>query len=298
VMAAGLGTRMRSSVPKHLHEILGRRMVDWVLAAADGVGADPLVVVAAPSTVDSFAGVETVLQEEPLGTGHAVSCARAALEDRADDVLVLSGDTPLLTTELLRQLVETHRRTRAAATVLSFEPSDPKHYGRVLRDPDGGLHAIVEYGDATPEERAVSEVNSSIYVFDAGRLWPVLDRLEPYLRLVFPDGRLSLGEGFALETLQRGKATEKVAVLSEGTREQLAVLVRLGFGRLLAEAGSPAPLILDDALVYSDDTRIERMFEALKLAAESHQVLVLTCRERTFAGLGGNRVRVAAWRPS
>ena len=127
---------------------------------------------------------------------------------------------------------------------------------------------------------------------------PVFDRLEPYLRLVFPDGRLSLGEGFALETLQRGKATEKVAVLSEGTREQLAVLVRLGFGRLLAEAGSPAPLILDDALVYSDDTRIERMFEALKLAAESHQVLVLTCRERTFASLGGNRVAVTAWRPS
>jgi uncharacterized protein YhaN len=127
---------------------------------------------------------------------------------------------------------------------------------------------------------------------------PVLDRLEPYLRLVFPDGRLSLGECFALETLQRGKATEKVTVLSEGTREQLAVLVRLGFGRLLAEAGSPAPLILDDALVYSDDTRIERMFEALKLAAQSHQVLVLTCRERTFASLGGNRVAVTVWRPS
>jgi AAA domain-containing protein len=127
---------------------------------------------------------------------------------------------------------------------------------------------------------------------------PVLDRLEPYLRLVFPNGRLSFGDAFALETLQRGSATETVATLSEGTREQLAILVRLGFGRLLAEAGSPAPLILDDALVYSDDKRIERMFEALKLAARNHQVLVLTCRERTFASLGGNRIAVAAWRPS
>ena len=75
------------------------------------------------------------------------------------------------------------------------------------------------------------------------------------------------------------------------------MLVRLGFGRLLAEAGKPAPLILDDALVYSDDTRIERMFEALALAARSHQVLVLTCRERTFASLGGNRIAIADWRP-
>ncbi len=125
---------------------------------------------------------------------------------------------------------------------------------------------------------------------------PVLDRLEPYLRLVFPGARLGLGDAFALETMQRGSAAEKVATLSDGTREQLAVLVRLGFARLLSEAGTAAPLILDDALVYSDDTRIERMFEALKLAAQSHQVLVLTCRERTFAGLGGNRIAIAPWR--
>ena len=125
---------------------------------------------------------------------------------------------------------------------------------------------------------------------------PVLDRLEPYLRLVFPGARLSFGDAFALETLQRGSAAEEITTLSEGTREQLAVLVRLGFGRLLAEAGNAAPLILDDALVYSDDARIERMFEALKLAAQSHQVLVLTCRERTFASLGGNRIAVAPWR--
>jgi len=125
---------------------------------------------------------------------------------------------------------------------------------------------------------------------------PVLDRLEPYLALVFPEARLRFGGAFALDELQRGGAAEKVGSLSEGTREQLAVLVRLGFGRLLAEAGNAAPLILDDALVYSDDTRIERMFGALKLAAQSHQVLVLTCRERTFASLGGNRIAIAPWR--
>ena len=126
---------------------------------------------------------------------------------------------------------------------------------------------------------------------------PVLDRLMPYLQRVFPDARASFGDGFALQALHRAGTPESLERLSEGTREQLAVLVRLGFGRLLAEAGKPAPLILDDALVYSDDTRIERMFEALALAARSHQVLVLTCRERAFASLGGNRIAIADWRP-
>src|SRR5262245_65465059 len=109
-MAAGLGTRMRSDVPKHLHPILGRRMVDWVRSSSRALGVEPLVVVVAPATATHFDGVNVAVQEKPLGTGDAVRCARSALEGRVDDVLVLSGDTPLLTTEILRDLVETHRR--------------------------------------------------------------------------------------------------------------------------------------------------------------------------------------------
>lgn len=127
---------------------------------------------------------------------------------------------------------------------------------------------------------------------------PVLDRLIPYMRLVFPEAALSLGDGFSPEELRRGTDREALASLSKGTQEQLAVLVRLGFGRLLAETESPAPLILDDALVYSDDQRIEHMFAALKSAARSHQVLVLTCRERTFARLGGHRIALSSWQTS
>ena len=179
-MAAGLGTRMRSEVPKHLHPILGRRMVDWVLEAARALGVDPLVVVAAPSTATALDGIPVVVQKEPRGTGDAVRCARDALDGAVDDVLVLSGDTPLLTSTVLRELVETHRRERAVATVLSFEPDDPKQYGRVLRTDDDRLAAIVEFRDATEEQRAVREVNSSIYVFRADRLWAVLDRLTPH----------------------------------------------------------------------------------------------------------------------
>ncbi len=126
---------------------------------------------------------------------------------------------------------------------------------------------------------------------------PVMDRVGPFLQLVFPQARPRFGDGFALQALERTNGTEDLQSLSEGTQEQLAVLARLGLGRLLADAGTPAPLILDDAMVYSDDARIEHMFEALKLAAQSHQVLVLTCRERTFAGLGGHRIAIGAWRP-
>ncbi len=125
---------------------------------------------------------------------------------------------------------------------------------------------------------------------------PVIDRLLPYLDLVFPSARARFGEGLALDALERDGGIEELARLSEGTREQLAVLVRMGLGRLLAETGAPAPLVLDDALVYSDDARIERMFAALNLAAQSHQVLVLTCRERTFERLGGHRVAIEPWR--
>jgi bifunctional UDP-N-acetylglucosamine pyrophosphorylase/glucosamine-1-phosphate N-acetyltransferase len=181
VMAAGLGTRMKSALPKHLHAVLGRRMVDWVLAAAREVGADPIAVIASPSTKDAFEGdaVELAIQDEPRGTGDAIRSARAALEGHSGDVLILSGDTPALTSALLRELVETHRREQAAATVLTFVPPDVRSYGRVLRDAGARVRAIVEAADASPEELAIDEVNSSIYVVRADRLWPALGRLEP-----------------------------------------------------------------------------------------------------------------------
>src|SRR5688572_29398673 len=137
VMAGGLGTRMRSSVPKHLHPLLGRRMVDWVLEAARPLDPAPLVVIASPESRDAFGDVAVAVQERALGTGDAVRSARDAVGNGAESLLVLSGDTPLLTAELLHELVETHRRERAAATVLSFEPADVRSYGRVVRSDDG-----------------------------------------------------------------------------------------------------------------------------------------------------------------
>lgn len=222
-MAAGLGTRMRSDVPKHLHSILGRRMVDWVVASARGLGADPIVVVTSPATAGEFSGLEVAVQEVPLGTGDAVRSARGALEGRAENVLVLSGDTPLLTPGLLGELIETHYREDAWATVLSFEPDDPKQYGRVLRHPGGGLAAIVEHRDASAEQRAVREVNSSIYVFRADRLWPVLDRLVPHNA----QGELYLTDSVALLVSDGGRAAvhkggDPVETEGVNTRAELA----------------------------------------------------------------------------
>ena len=179
-MAGGLGTRMRSSTPKHLHPILGRRMVDWVLEAARPLGPDPLVVIASPESRDEFGDTRVAVQEQALGTGDAVRSSQEAVGESAGHVLVLSGDTPLLTTALLEALVAEHLGEGAAATILSFVPEDARAYGRIVRGPDGTVEGIVEAGDATPEQLELQECNSSIYVFRSDLLWPALDRLEPH----------------------------------------------------------------------------------------------------------------------
>jgi bifunctional UDP-N-acetylglucosamine pyrophosphorylase/glucosamine-1-phosphate N-acetyltransferase len=180
VMAGGLGTRMHSRTPKHLHPVLGRRLVDWVVATAQEAGADRVVVVTAPDTRDAFPGVEVAVQEVPRGTGDAVRAAAAALKGFDGDVLVLNGDVPALGADVVTALVATHRDAGAAGTVLAFEPDDVRAYGRIVRAADGSLARIVEARDASAEELALTEVNSGIYVFDAATLWPLLDRLEPH----------------------------------------------------------------------------------------------------------------------
>ena len=192
VLAAGLGTRMRSETPKHLHPLLGRRLADWVIEAVRELGPDPLVVVTSPDTRDAFENVEVAVQHEPRGTGDAAAAARASLEGFDGDVLVVTGDAATITSDLLARLVDTHRSDAAAATVLSFEPDKPGGYGRIVRDGDGRLARIVEAGDASPEELALGEVNSGIYVFKAQQLWPALERL---------DAQNAQGELYVTDTL-------------------------------------------------------------------------------------------------
>ncbi|HEX2346565.1 MAG TPA: bifunctional UDP-N-acetylglucosamine diphosphorylase/glucosamine-1-phosphate N-acetyltransferase GlmU [Gaiellaceae bacterium] len=279
VMAAGLGTRMRSDVPKHLHPLLGRRMVDWVLASARELGADPIVVVASPATADDFSGLEVAVQEAPLGTGDAVRSARSALEGRAENVLVLSGDTPLLTTGLLGELVETHDREEAWATVLSFEPDDPKQYGRVLRNADGGLAAIVEHRDASAKERAVREVNSSIYVFRADRLWPVLDRLSPHN----VQGELYLTDSVALLASDGGrvavhKGGDPVETEGVNTRAELAAAAAALRDRINQEHMRAGATIVDPETTWIDAESV------LEPDAVIHPFTVIRGASRVAAG--------------
>src|SRR5271169_4949830 len=131
VMAGGLGTRMKSATPKHLHPLLGRRMVDWVIGAAQDAGVTRVVVVASPDTSGLFDGLDVAVQEQALGTGDAVRSARDALARFSGDVLVLNGDVPALTAETVRALLDTHTGAGAAGTVLSFEPGDSRRYGRI-----------------------------------------------------------------------------------------------------------------------------------------------------------------------
>ena len=178
VMAAGSGTRLGGATPKPLQEVGGRPMVEWVIDAARGLGAERLILVTSPATLAASDGVEVVVQEQPLGTADAVASARDALGDFAGDLLVLAADTPLVRTRTLERLLAEHRRGRAAVTVLSFDSADALPYGRIVRGPGGELRAVVEEADASAAEQAIRELSSSVYVFAPRHLWRALDRLD------------------------------------------------------------------------------------------------------------------------
>ena len=266
VMAAGLGTRMRSATPKHLHTLLGRRMVDWVLDAARPLAADPLVVVTSEETRGAFDGsVAVAVQERPLGTGDAVRAARDALAGHDGDVLVLSGDTPLLTPELLRELVDAHRAAGAAATALVAVWDEERPYGRVVRDGEGRFVRVVEARDATPEELAIRELNTSIYVFRNTSLWTALERLEPKNA----QGELYLTDVLGIlaadgASVAVHRAPDPVEAEGVNTRADLALAasaLRDRVNRVHMLAGvtivDPASTWIDPSVELEPDARIE-----------------------------------------
>jgi bifunctional UDP-N-acetylglucosamine pyrophosphorylase/glucosamine-1-phosphate N-acetyltransferase len=265
VMAAGQGTRMRSSLPKHLHPLLGRRVVDWVIEAARPLTPDTLVVVSSPDHQEEYDGLRVAVQKQPLGTGDAVRAAQGEL-DGAESVLVLSGDHPLLTSELLAALLRTHRSEQAAATVLTFRPADVRSYGRIVRDGEGALERIVEAADASPEELEITEVNSSIYVFAGELLWPALDRLEP----ANAQGELYLTD-VVRDLVRQGRKVAVHLALDAGdvepgvnTRVELAVAAaalrdRINGAHMLAGATivDPPTTWIDPSVTIEADATIE-----------------------------------------
>ncbi len=171
VLAAGQGTRMRSAVPKVLHRLNGIPMIHYVLRALSGLGPDRVVVVVGRDNGGALRkalkseDVQFALQKTPLGTAHALMSARKALRGFQGDILVLNGDTPLVSTMTLKKFITRHRRAGKSLSLLSFIAEDPTGYGRILRDGSGTPLGIREEKDASEEERAIEEVNSGIYLF-------------------------------------------------------------------------------------------------------------------------------------
>ncbi len=182
ILAAGAGKRMHSDLPKVLHPIGGQPMLAHVIQQAKSSGADRIVVIVGHKKeltipVVEAAGVEYAIQSELLGTGHAAMMAEEKLDDYEGEILVLSGDVPLLSEETIRNVAEHHRKKGVVATVITANAPDPTGYGRVLRDEDGNVNAIREHKDCTDAEREIPEINSGIYLYDAKHLFPELHAL-------------------------------------------------------------------------------------------------------------------------
>ena len=269
-MAAGEGTRMRSSLPKMLHPVCGRPMVAWPIIAAREAGAGRVVAIVSPKHDISAGlpeGVEMVVQPEPDGTGGALRAALDAIRE-ADTVVVLSGDHPLLSAETIAGMLSVHREAKAAATMLTIELDEPGAYGRVVRGADGEFERVVEAkatGDARPEELALREVNAGTYAFDAALLAAALGEIsnenaqgEYYLTDVFSALRAN---GRFVATYS---ADDLGATMGVNTRIELAAVeaeARRGILERHMLAGvtvvDPASTWLDADVTIAADARIE-----------------------------------------
>lgn len=183
ILAAGKGTRMKSDLPKVVHTIEGKCLVDYAIEAAAGAGAEEICLVLGYKHEVVRASilhkdVKYVLQEEQLGTGHAVKCARDFLGEDGQ-TLILFGDTPLITAETLKRLKAYHSEHGNAVTVLSAMIEDPAGYGRIIRDAEGNFLKSVEHKDANETELMSHEINSGMYIFETNELRDALDKIRP-----------------------------------------------------------------------------------------------------------------------
>ena len=183
ILAAGMGTRMKSKMPKVLHKVCGKPLSKWVIDASEAAGADKVCAVVGhkAETVKEVLGdvCEFALQAEQKGTGHAVMQAIDVIKNSKGEVVILNGDTPLITAETINKAIEYHKNNGNQATVITAILDDATGYGRIVRDNDGSVLKIVEQKDASKEEKKINEVNSGMYVFDAQSLVYALDKITP-----------------------------------------------------------------------------------------------------------------------
>jgi bifunctional UDP-N-acetylglucosamine pyrophosphorylase/glucosamine-1-phosphate N-acetyltransferase len=266
VLAAGKGTRMKSSLAKVLHPLCGRPMLHYPLAAAEALGASRLVAVVgrdAEQVQQEFAGrASFALQEEQKGTGHAVLQTSAALEGFSGDVLVLYGDTPTLSVTALRAMTELKASSGADLVILSCPCDVP---GIIVRNPDGSFARIVEATDASPDELAIEERNTGVYLLDKDLLWKALAQVdddneqgEIYLTAI---AEILLGEGRQVEVLPLEDPDEGLGVNDRADLARAAAVLRARkLNQLMLEGVTivdPATTYVDQDVEIGQDTLIE-----------------------------------------
>jgi len=270
ILAAGKGTRMKSGLVKVLHPAAGQPMIDYPVTAARAAGATPVVLVVghqAEAVQGHFRGaddIRCVLQEEQLGTGHAVACARDALAGFSGTVLILCGDTPLLRVETLKRLIAFHRAQEAAVTVLTATLDDPYGYGRIVRDESGAVLRIVEQKDADPEEQGIREINSGIYCMDAAFLFGNIDSVgsdnaqkEFYLTDLVA---MAVHKGLGCLALESDDAEEIMGVNDRGQLAEAGRILRRRINQDLMLSGvtitDPDQTYIDQGVAIGPDTVI------------------------------------------
>ncbi|WP_207459922.1 bifunctional UDP-N-acetylglucosamine diphosphorylase/glucosamine-1-phosphate N-acetyltransferase GlmU [Azospirillum sp. SYSU D00513] len=263
ILAAGKGTRMKSDMPKVLHRVAGRPMVGHVLAAVQALEPDRVVVVVGPGmeqVASAVAPFPTAVQTEQLGTADAVRASFGLLEGFTGDVIVLYGDTPLVSPDTLRAMVAARRGAEdPAVVVLGMRPDEPGAYGRLILDGRGGLEKIVEYLDASAEERAVTLCNAGLMAFDGARMFDLIGRIgsdnakgEFYLTDAVQIARAS---GMACAVVE-ADPSEVVGVNSRAELAEVEKLLQRRLRRAAMDGG--ATLIDPDSVFFSADTRLGR----------------------------------------
>jgi bifunctional UDP-N-acetylglucosamine pyrophosphorylase/glucosamine-1-phosphate N-acetyltransferase len=270
ILAAGKGTRLKSSVAKVLHRAGGRALVEHVVRACAPLKARKTVVVVGHqaeevSAVVELLGAETVLQQPQHGTGHAMQVARRGLGSAARIVVALPGDAPLIRTETLRAMVAAHRAGNAAATILTAVVSDPSGYGRIVRKSETAVQAIVEESQLSGEQRELNEINSSIYCFSLEKLWPALAHVKPnnkHRELYLTDAVAVLASKG--ETVLAHVAADPREALGCNTRADLAEVDRIfreWKRAALMDAGVsfqlPETVLVDPDVIAGEDSLLE-----------------------------------------
>ncbi len=264
LLAAGRGTRMKSALPKVLHPVAGRPMIGHLLDRLATIEPDRTVVVVSPgmpAVAEFVAPAETVIQDPPLGTGHAVMAARASLDGFDGDVLVLFADTPLLTAATMQSLVAARRGAGdPAVVVLGFRPDDPSDYGRLVTAPNGGLQAIVESKDTDAAQREIGLCNAGIMAIDGKRMFDLLDSIgndtakdEYYLTDIVEIAR-SRGWGCTVV-----ETNDPVEVMGVNSRAGLAEAEAAMQDRLrIAAMNNGATLTAPETVWFCHDTQLGR----------------------------------------